>query len=117
MKKGSIACLGIVTIALSVSAIRTSAMTSRWVKVGVGDKYENVVQIKENATTPAPVEMTTTNATNVCYYGVQRNASDSPVWTPQICGSEETSCMLLTSPNNTGFKLAACYDPTYNDGK
>ena len=83
------------------------------------DKYglnKNLVQVKENATTPAPVTMTTTNMTNVCYYGVQRNASDNTVWTPQICGSEETSCMLLTSPNST-FRVAACYDPTYNDGK
>ena len=77
---------------------------------------ENLAQVKENATTPAPVTMTTTNLTNVCYYGVQTNASDNPVWTPQICGTEETSCMLL-SDNSTGFKLAACYDPTYNDGK
>ena len=83
------------------------------------DKYglnKNLVQVKENATTPAPVTMTTTNLTNVCYYGVQRNASDNTVWTPQICGSEETSCMLLTAPNST-WRVAACYDPTYNDGK
>jgi len=80
------------------------------------DNLCNDFQVKENATTPAPVTMTTTNLTTVCYYGVQRNASDNPVWTPQICGSEETSCMLL-SDNSTGFKLAACYDPSYNDGK
>ena len=33
-KKGSIASLGNVTTALSVSAMRTSATTSRWIKMG-----------------------------------------------------------------------------------
>ena len=33
-KKGSIASLGNVTIQLSVSAMRTSATTSRWIEMG-----------------------------------------------------------------------------------
>ena len=86
-----------------------------------GHKYIQVLPEPTNADALlammwSKVTMTTTNLTTVCYYGVQRNTTDNPVWTPQICGEEETSCMLL-SDNSTGFKLAACYDPTYNDGK
>ena len=64
-----------------------------------------------NATTPAPVPMTTGNTTMTCYYGMQvgrlhcciilfnstlqRNKNESEVWQAEICGPQETACMTV----------------------
>jgi len=80
------------------------------------DNLCNDFQIKENATTPAPVTMTTTNLTSVCYYGMQHNHTEQVTWQLQACGPEETACVLI-SDNSTGFKLASCYDLSYNGGR
>lgn len=60
--------------------------------------------------------MTTTNLTSVCYYGMQHNHTEQVTWQLQACGPEETACVLI-SDNSTGFKLASCYDLSYNGGR
>ena len=62
-----------------------------------------------NATTPAPVTMTTTNMTMSCWYGMESNHSADPeTWQQQICGPMESACMVIH--NDDGFTMANCYD-------
>ena len=59
--------------------------------------------------------MTTTNMTNVCFYGMVENVTTSTPWGSEACGPQETACMYLTT--DSGFALASCYDFKYDDGK
>ena len=61
-----------------------------------------------NATTPAPSNMSTAAGTMLCYYGLQRNSSVHEDWQTEICGPQETACLLIS--NDAGFKMASCYD-------
>ena len=47
------------------------------------------------------------------------NSSDEGhVWDMQICGPQETACMLLTNNSTDDFiKIASCYDLSYNNGR
>ena len=72
------------------------------------DDLCNDFGLSANATTEAPVPMTTGNNTLVCWYGMKENENVTEDWQKQICGPLETACMSLH--NDDGFIMAGCYD-------
>ena len=73
------------------------------------DNLCNNFGLNETFTTPTPSNMTTANNTISCFYGLQLNKTQPETeWQEQICGPEETTCMLQYGDN--GFIMAGCYD-------
>lgn len=73
------------------------------------DNLCNNYGLGQNYTTESPTNMTTTNNTMTCYYGLQWNSTlPEDDWQSQICGPEETACMVQHGDN--GFLIASCYD-------